>query len=268
MRASFVALWVGFFLVAPVGAQDVRPLEYMDVFGLEWAADPQISPDGTRVAYVRTSLDVMEDRKRSEIWIVDVDGSDHRRLVEGGSPRWSPSGDRLAYLADGQIQLRWMDTGQTATLTQLTESPSGIRWSPDGRRIAFNMLVPYPAPSLATLPKPPEGAEWAAPPILEDRFKNRQDGVGYLDFGHDHLFVVSAEGGTARQVTSGDYEHSSSAAWTPEGDALVFSSNRNTDAVHDFRESEIYLVPVDGGPIVALTDRAGPDGSPAVSPDG
>lgn len=240
----------------------------MDVFELEYAADPQISPDGRRVVYVRTSMDILRDRQRSELWIVNADGSDHRRLGAGRSPRWAPDGGRIAYTADGQIHLRWMDTGETAVLTQLLESPGGLRWSPDGRRIAFNMLVPYPPPRLAAPPKPPPGAEWAAPPIMEDRFKNRQDGVGYLDFGFDHLFVVPVEGGTPIQVTSGDFHHSSPAAWTPDGQHLVFSSNRNADWVRDYRNSELYIAPVAGGEIRALTDRKGPDQSPAVSPDG
>ena len=250
----------------PVHAQN--RFEPMDVFALEFAGDPQISPDGSQVVYVRNSMDVMRDRRRSELWIVNADGSEHRRLGEGGSPRWSPDGTRLAYTAGGQIHLRWMDTGATATLTQLTESPRGVRWSPDGRRIAFNMLVPYPAPSLVAPPRPPEGADWADPPIMEDRFKNRQDGVGYLDFGYNHIFVIPAEGGTAVQVTTGDFQHSAAPAWTPDSRSLVFSSNRNPGWVLDYRNSELYIAPVAGGEIRALTDRPGPDQSPAVSPDG
>ena len=242
--------------------------EPMDVFQLELAMDPQIAPDGQRVVYVRTSMDIMHDRQRTELWIVNSDGTGHRRLAAGDSPRWSPDGTRIASIADGQIQLRWMDTGETATLTQLLESPSGIRWSPDGGHIAFNMLVPYPPPQLVAPPKPPPGAEWADPPIMEDRFKSRQDGVGYLDFGFNHLFVLSVDGGTPVQVTSGDFQHSSPAAWTADGEHLVFSSNRDPDWVRDYRNSELYLAPVAGGEIQALTDRSGPDHSPAVSPDG
>ena len=265
--ATFAAALLAALATAhPAAAQS--HFEPMDVFALEFAADPQISPDGSQVVYVRNSMDIMRDRRRSELWIVNVDGSGHRRLGEGGSPRWSPDGTRIAYTAGGQIHLRWMDTGETATLTQLTESPGGIRWSPDGRRIAFNMLVPYPAPSLVAPPRPPEGAEWAAPPIMEDRFKNRQDGVGYLDFGYSHLFVIPAEGGTPVQVTTGDFQHSGAPAWTPDGGSLVFSSNRNPDWVLDYRNSELYIAPVAGGEILALTDRPGPDQSPAVSPEG
>ena len=260
-----VALAPALGLAAQSG--DVRPFQPMDVFELEFAAEPRISPDGSQVVYVRTSMDIMEDRHRQELWIVNADGTGHRRLAAGAGPRWSPDGSRIAYVADGQIHLRWMDTGETATLTQLLETPSGIRWSPDGERLAFNMLVPYPPPQLVAPPKPPPGAEWADPPIMEDRFKSRQDGVGYLDFGFDHIFVVSVEGGTPVQVTSGDFQHSSPAAWTPDGEHLLFSSNRSGDDL-DYRNSEIYAAPVGGGEIRALTDRNGPDSSPAVSPDG
>ncbi len=255
-------------LATPPASSAQSPFEPMDVFALEYAADPQISPDGSQVVYIRTSMDIMHDRKRAELWIVNADGTGHRRLGAGSSPRWSPDGTRIAFIADGQIRLRWMDTGETATLTQLTESPSGLRWSPDGRTVAFNMLVPDPPPALAVPPRAPPGAEWADPPIMENRFKSTQDGVGYLDFGHTHIFVIPVDGGTPRQITTGDFQHASPAAWTPDGAHLVFSSNRNPDWERDFRNSELYIATVATGEIRALTDRPGPDISPAVSPDG
>ncbi len=261
-----LALLATLLLFGPASAE--TPLQPMDIFEIEFAVDPQIAPDGSQVVYQRNSMDIMRDRRRSELWIVNADGTGHRRLGAGSSPRWSPGGERLAYIASGQIHLRWMDSGETATLTQLLESPRNIRWSPDGRWIAFNMLVRHPAPRLATLPKPPAGAEWAAPPIMEDRFRNRQDGVGYLDFGYSHLFAIPAEGGTPTQVTYGDFHHRSAAAWTRDSQSLVFSANRNPDWIQDFRNSELYLAPVGGGAIRPLTDRKGPDHSPAVSPDG
>ena len=153
------------------GAADPGLFRPIDVFQVEWASDPQISPDGTRVAYVRTSMDIMTDRPRSNIWTINFDGSDHRPITSGNSrdasPRWSPDGRRLLYTSsvNGSTQLyaRWMDSGQTAQLTNLTTSPSGIAWSPDGRWIALSMQVPAEATPLAKLPAKPKGAEWAPP---------------------------------------------------------------------------------------------------------
>ena len=261
----------------PLSAQTgAPPLDYMDVFELEYASEPQVSPDGERVVYMRNSMDVMTDRKRTALWIVDSDGEDHRRLTYGianeSSPRWSPDGTRLLYVSreEGgpQIFLRWMDTGQTARLTQLPSAPSGITWSPDGKWIAFSMLVAEEAPQLAKLPKKPEGAQWADPPVLINRLKYRADGSGDLPRGYNHFFVLPADGGTPRQVTSGDYHHRGAPAWTPDGAALVFSANRNPGWEHEFRNSEVYEVRLEDGAIRALTERDGPDNSPAVSPDG
>ena len=263
MRAFAAALTI--LCAASLAAQS--HFEPMDVFELEWASNPQISPDGSRVLYERNSMDIMEDHSRRELWIVNTDGTDHRRLSKGSAARWSPDGTKLAYIDSSQIHLRWMDTGATAKLTQLTQSPRAVAWSPDGQQIAFSMLVPEPPPRLATLPKKPEGAKWADPPKLITRLKNRADGVGYLDHGYHHLFVLPVEGGTPRQVTSGSFHHRDAPVWTPDSQALVFSANRNEDWEYEFRNSEIYKVSVADGTVQALTDRNGPDRSPTVSPD-
>jgi acylaminoacyl-peptidase len=142
-----------------------------DVFHLEYAADPQISPDGATIVYARNFMDIMKDRRRSNLWIIKADGSDHHPLTSGdqndSSPRWSPDGRRLAHVSssDGsaQIYCRWMDTGQTAKLTQLTSPPRGLTWSPDGRYLAFSIHVPEQTKPMVELPGKPEGAEWAEP---------------------------------------------------------------------------------------------------------
>lgn len=271
----FLSIVIVFAAVTSFAEESTR-FEYMDVFQIEYASDPQISPDGTRAVYVRNSMDVMEDRRRSELWLVNADGSDHRRLTSGtgneSSPRWSPDGTKLVYTSgaerSSQIFLRWMDTGQTAELTQLLHSPSGVTWSPDGEQIAFSMLVPEDPPRLAELPAKPEGATWADPPRVITRLKNRADGEGYLPHGYHHLFVLPAVGGTPRQITTGSFHHRDAPAWTPDGNCLVFSANRNEEWEYEFRNSELYKVCLSDSSITTLTDRNGPDHSPTVSPDG
>ncbi|MGH7541725.1 MAG: prolyl oligopeptidase family serine peptidase [Gemmatimonadota bacterium] len=251
--------------------------EPADVFQLEWAADPQISPDGSQVVYVRSSNDIMRDRTQAEIWIVRWDGTNHRPVVTGpasySSPRWSPDGSKLLYVSTDenrkrQLFLRWMDTGETAKLTNLQESPGGLSWSPDGRWIAFSMFVPEETEPFASMPAAPEGAEWAPKPKVYTELFYRGDGQGFFEPGHDHVFVLPAEGGTPRQLTEGPYPHGGTPSWTPDGRHLIISANRRADWQYTPNDSEIYELSVADGAIRPLTDRRGPDDSPRVSPDG
>src|ERR1700742_4629526 len=116
-----------------------------DVFNLEYADNPEISPDGHWVAYVRVSADIMTDRFRRSIWLVSEDGRTHRPLVQGAgnyaSPVWSPNGRAVAYVAseDGADELRvfYMDTQRSATLARLPGGAGNLTWSPDGHTLAF-----------------------------------------------------------------------------------------------------------------------------------
>ncbi|HSF16477.1 MAG TPA: S9 family peptidase [Vicinamibacteria bacterium] len=248
----------------------------MDVFGLEWVTDPQISPDGSRIVYVRNFMDVMTDARRSNLWILDAEGADHRPVASGpesqSSPRWSPDGKRLAYVssADGssQIFVRWMDSETTARVTNLTSAPSGLTWSPDGRLLAFSMHVPSKPVPFVEMPQRPEGAEWAPPPKVITKLQYRFDGQGYLKDGYYHLFVVPSEGGTPRQLTEGEFHHRDAPSWSPDGQSLVFSANRHANWEYEPLDSEVYEVSLGDSGIKELTQRRGPDASPVVSPDG
>ena len=257
---------------APTG----RFFESKDVFELEWASNPEIAPDGRRIAYQRSSMDVMSDRRRSRLWIVSADGADHRPVGGGDRdefmPRWSPDGTRLLYAArEGesvQLYVRFMDTGQSAPLTHVLRAPNDACWSPDGRTIAFTMLVPQKRDPFAKLPEKPDGAKWADPPKVIERLVYREDGEGYIESGFVHLFVIPAEGGTPRQLTTGDYHVSGRPVFTPDGRALLVAGNRHPNWEHETNDSEIYEVGVADGATKALTDRRGPDFAPAISPDG
>jgi len=259
-----------------VSASDLPVFSAADVFEMEYADDPQVSPDGSRVAYVRTSMDIMTDRGRRTIWVVDTDGGNHRPLVSGqgnySSPRWSPSGDRLAYLSnrDGKTQLfvQWLDGGETAKITTLPQSPRSIVWSPDGTQIAFTRFVPAKPPTLAEMPAKPKGAEWAEPATVVDRMTFRRDGGGYLPTGNNQVFVVPADGGTPRQMTFGEYPISGSVSWMPDSQSIIFSSNRRENVEYQPRQNDLFAASIANGEITQMTDHAGPESNPAVSPNG
>lgn len=256
-------------LSSPVGR-----LTPMDVFELEHAQDPQISPDGQRVVYVRRSMNIKQDSGRARLWIVNVDGSGHRPLTAStdgvieSQPRWSPDGTRIAYVhgeaGDSEVHVRWLDDGASARVTQLPASPHGISWSPDGSQLGFAMFVKESDPSWLDLPSAPEGASWAPAPKLIEDVVYRTDGGGYVEHGHDHVFVVSAEGGSARQITTGSFDFSAP-SWDATGETLYTSVNRRDDRDRVRDDTEIVEIDLATGEEIPRTDRRGPDGGPAAS---
>jgi len=244
---------------------------------MESIGSPNISPDGKNILFTRSWTDKINDRTRSNLWIVDIEGERVRELTHGdwrdSSPVWSPDGKKIAFLSDRdgttQIHVMWLDTREVAQLTHLERSPASLRWSPGGKHLAFTLFVPDTKSVLPVkLPSRPRGAKWAEPAVIVDRLSWRRDGRGFTPKGYSHIFVIDAElGGTPRQVTSGDYSHSDP-QWSADGKEIFFSAIRKPDAEYLYGDSEIYSVKLDTLEVQALTDRKGPDRGPQVSPDG
>jgi dipeptidyl aminopeptidase/acylaminoacyl peptidase len=275
LRIAGVTLSFASIALAPITAQQ-RPQnrialeQYLD---WEEVSNPQLSPDGGQILFGRRWVDKMNDRWESSIWLMNADGTHQRTLVQGSDVQWSPDGKRIAYIAKGepsgsQIFVRYMDAeGSVTQISHLTESPSAIQWSPDGKTIAFNMNVPVRDNWRIPMPTPPKGAKWTEPPKVVTRLNFRSDRVGYTDDYYRHIFVIPADGGTARQITTGDWNYSA-AAFSADGQWIAYSGLREPGAENSFRKSQIYAQNVATGEVKQLTHRSGTSSGPMYSPDG
>jgi len=282
-RILVACLFAALAAAAPI-AQETRSTTLLTTeHYLDWerVSDAQISPDGSRIVYTREHVNRMEDKWEQEIWMLNASGEQHRFFVKGSTPRWSPEGKRIAYLAEGepkgpQIFVRWVDVDGPATqVTHATEPPRGLRWSPDGKSIAFTMFVPERERWSLSMPEEPKDAKWTPPPRVVSTLHYRQDRIGFLEDGFTHLFVVAADGGTPKAVTSGKWnvgagELRSGATidWTPDSRSIVFNANRAVDAELQYEISHLLAVDATTGSIRDLVTTRGSWGRPAVSPDG
>lgn len=278
----------GTSVISSAWAQDMQSSNGFTVdHYLDWerVSNPQISPDGSQVVYTRSHVNTEEDSWSSEIWIMNVDGSQKRFLTEGSSPRWSPDGSRIAFVKEGeskgsQIFVKWIgEDGGPSQVTRVQETPRNVQWGPDGERLSFVMHVPDVKDWAVDIPSPPEGGTWTEGPSVVNRIHYRADGSGWIDEGWTHLFTVPASGGTPRQLTEGDWNvgarfdalpSSGSYDWTPDGSHIVFDGYGWKEGTPDrnYRDSHIYAIDVESKEIRRLTTETGTWVGPEVGPDG
>ena len=249
-----------------------KPLQYDDVFELEFVSDPQPDAKGEQIVFVRNWMDKQTDRRRMTLWLSSVDGKTLQALtdkdINATSPRWAPDNNRLAYIANGQIHIKWLDSGRTSQSGQLQQSPANLSWSPDGKWLAFSMFTPKQIKPPVTLSGKPEKAEWAKAPVYIDNKQYRVDGAGYLKPGYQHIYIMPADGGSAIKLTEGDFNHSGALSWANDSSAVYFSANRHENWQSQPVNSEIFQLTLQDRKLTQLTDRNGPDARPAISPDG
>lgn len=257
-------------------ADDKSLISYQDLFNLEYAANPIVMPDGKTVLYERNSMDIMVDARRTNLWTVSLDGSNHMPLLSSKDSHYgavfSPSGDKMAYLSgkEGatQIYVRDMQSGRTARVTDVAMRPNGLSFSPDGKQLAFAMFTPSTPKSLFKLSFKPEGATWAEEAHYIDQTLFQRDGAGMNRPGNMQVYVVPAFGGTPRQITSGDYDYGGRLMWTEDGSQIVMSANVREDSEFDVFNSDLLAVNVKDGSVSKLTDTTGPESNPTLSPNG
>jgi dipeptidyl aminopeptidase/acylaminoacyl peptidase len=246
-----------------------RNVQPEDFYLLKNVSDPQISPDGKKVAYCLSWPDKEANETRVAIYVAPSDGkSPARRFTQGNkdhSPRWSPDGRYLAFVSDrgekSQLYLAPLDGGEAL---RLTKEPSGVSqpaWSPDGRRIAFiSRTGPYKEAKERNV------HEKAEPKVIRD-LRYKLDGVGFFDKRRAHIFVADIESGESTQITKGDW-NDDQPSWSPNGRQIAFISDREKDRFQRQWRSDVYVVGATGGQPRKLTRSLGACAQPTFSPDG
>jgi len=276
LKNSLKFLLLALIAYLGVSAQEKSNLALIDIFNMEFISDPQISPDGNQILYVRNFKDVMTDKNLSNIWLVNFDGSNNRPITTGNHndsyPRWSHDGKKIIFksnMSDNRMKLylMWMDTKEIVSLTNTPNPPNQITWSNNDRFLAFSMFVPKNEPSIIKMPPRPNGANWNKPPTYIDKLNYRGDGKGYLKGGNMQLFTIPIDGGTPKQLTNSEFDHGTP-VWSKYDTKLYFSANFNEDEAFEPNDSEIYQLNLMDNTVKPLTKRYGPDASPRLSPDG
>ena len=256
-----------------------------DLQRLRWIADPQISPDGTRVAFTLVSVDAEADAYRTELWLADVGAPGlaappPRALTTRGfdsQPRWSPDGSQLAFIrkadaeADPQLHVLPLAGGEARALTTLRSGVSTPAWAPDGTRLAF-LSGHDPARDTAEAKKPKN-----APARVITRPEFRWNQEGFVDLEHlDHLWVVGLDGSAPRRLTRGDHFKEGNPVWSRDGRWILYTTDRRAQPWfgRPVEDDEIRAIspdlaePTEGDDAPVVADIAGPLGEFAEGPGG
>ncbi len=273
-RALLIALAVA--ISAPVFAN--RGVTAEDYFAFRFATDAHISPNGSQVVYVLTSINQERNRRESSIWLVGTDGrSAPRRLSAEGfnsnAPRWSPDGSRLAFLSSrnsdtagsaeaprAQIWVLPMDGGEAQAVSHLKNGVSVFQWSPDGKRF---VAVSRTGPSDQIAP----GAHRSDVRHYK-HISYKFNDTGWYDDKRAHLWVIDAVAGSDRQLTAGDDWNDSDPQWSPDGTHIAFVSDRTGQEYDGSFNKDVWVIAADGGPLTKISDHAFEDDQPRWSPDG
>jgi dipeptidyl aminopeptidase/acylaminoacyl peptidase len=302
MSKRFLSILLPIAITASLAAQNAnqsiasptRSITEKDLFDFVWIANPQVSPDGARVAFTRVNVDDKRTGYENSIWIAATDGKQAPIKLTSGKhdaqPRWSPDGKSLIFVRGGdkddsgkpkasQLALLSLAGGEARILTDLPKGASSPAWSPEGKRIAFLSDTTAEDIQKAAHKKDVKKDDHAPEPDHESdvhvitRAVYRSNDEGYLDFKrHSHIWLIDVPGPSEdlpkpTQLTSGNYDEGQ-LVWSRDGSRIYFLTRRLDEPYYELASTDIYSVPAAGGNPEKLATIPMGIRDLALSPDG
>lgn len=228
-----------------------RRMRIEESLALTIPSQPALSPDGERIVYALSGVDIDADHATSTLWIAE-DG-DSRPLTHGTSdttPVFSPTGDRLAFLRDGQLWTLPLRGGEPQQHTRLPLGAGAPVWSPDGTKILFSAPV-SPIPD-GRAPAAPDARP--AAPIVTERLDYIVDGDGFTRGARDQLHLIDLETDDVRRLTDGPTS-AGSPSWSPDGTTVAFTCRGRDDLTFHAAVHTITLMDPSAEPqLIAFVD--------------
>jgi dipeptidyl aminopeptidase/acylaminoacyl peptidase len=279
MKRFLISICVLLVALSHGVAQEPGRFTIDDLLKVRRVSDPQLSPDGRRVAFAIGDVRFDANRIVTQIYVVPTGGGEPRQLTSGDtsatSPRWSPDGKKIAYVTGGQIWLMNDDGDDKEQLTKIATGAAGPVWSPDGKWIAFTSDVfPECRDEACNKRKEEEAEKSKVKAHLTDRLLYRHWNE-WRDVKRTHVFLMPSNGGEGRDLTPGDFDTPPYAvagdvdyAFSPDSKEVAYL--RNPDKVEAIStNSDIYIVPITGGTAKNITvANKGYEDSPVYTKDG
>jgi len=270
MRKTFIL--IGFIFSMGLLGGNLAQESFWDI---QSVSNPLISPDGEYVIFTKKFIDKKNDKRVTEHWIMESNGSNKRFFVKGSNPKWSPSSKKVAYVKEdengkSQIYVKNLSNESVTKITNFKDNVEDFSWSPDGEYFAFAAFQEYEDDWIIEIPGKIEGNEynWTEEPKVITTMHWRADGVGELESGENHLYLVNSSGGAAIKVSEWGLDYIADLQWL-NNFQLLFSGNDSLDDLQTpWKQSGVFLLNIKNKKLEKISNKDGVFMTPKASVDG